>query len=531
MKFIRQPRHEIGRIAPALSPLGISLRLLTLAALAFVATCGDRFGMAAEDAPVAATTLPAPAAKEMPVTLPPQASAFQAEDISIGEPISLSSAPPMTAPAEAGQTPTAAIRGPSPVPSPIPSPVRGFSAPASALPASGDLQPAFTEAASAPPAAAASGWLGIAVDDALVTGRLVVVEVAPDGPAAKAGVRPQDVLLALNGTQLTSSDELAAALAAIAPGQRVKMAVGRESRVEEVAMLASTRPPEAVTRDWQSASSQNPTPHSAVYPSTPTPPTPAPAQPSLLAAAPNRLLPAARGPSAANGTAEMLPGPVPLETSIPGTSGRTALGVRTVPVNADVQSRYRLSDSQGAFVVGVVQDLPAAKAGVPPGSVIVALNQQPVRSPQELSHLVTRGPVGTPVTLHYVLPGGQAKQAEVVLQSLEQPLERALVGNEGGVPMASPPTLQPAPLMTRRLLPRRIADRPSALPSLPQTPSDGSYAVVANAVASPYAAVQPSAELQPPEPQPLVRLEELLRRLTNQMERLEYRLDRLEAGR
>ena len=141
MKFIRQPRHEIGRIAPALSPLGISLRLLTLAALAFVATCGDRFGMAAEDAPVAATTLPAPAAKEMPVTLPPQASAFQAEDISIGEPISLSSAPPMTAPAEAGQTPTAAIRGPSPGPSPVASPVRGFSAPASALPASGDLHP------------------------------------------------------------------------------------------------------------------------------------------------------------------------------------------------------------------------------------------------------------------------------------------------------------------------------------------------------------------------------------------------------
>jgi hypothetical protein len=36
--------------------------------------------------------------------------------------------------------------------------------------------------------------------------------------------------------------------------------------------------------------------------------------------------------------------------------------------------------------------------------------------------------VGKPVTLHYILPGGEQRNAEVSLQSLEVPLERALVG-------------------------------------------------------------------------------------------------------
>jgi S1-C subfamily serine protease len=93
--------------------------------------------------------------------------------------------------------------------------------------------------------------------------------------------------------------------------------------------------------------------------------------------------------------------------------GRLALGVRTVPVDPALQSRFQMADTRGAYVIGVVENLPAARAGVPPGSVIVALNQQPVRSPQDLTQLVTHGPAGTPVTLQYVLPGGESRRAAV----------------------------------------------------------------------------------------------------------------------
>jgi hypothetical protein len=168
-----------------------------------------------------------------------------------------------------------------------------------------------------------------------------------------------------------------------------------------------------------------------------------------------------------------------------------------VPVDPSVQSRFQLSDTHGAFVIGVVQDLPAAKAGVPPGSVIVAINNQPVRSPQDLTQLVSHGPVGTPVPIHFVLPGGQSKQADVVLQSLEQPLERALVGSGDGGQATELPSLQPAaqpsPLTTRR--------------------------------------VQPTAAHQSAEADPLDRLQELLRLMNARLEQIERRLDRIETRR
>ena len=94
------------------------------------------------------------------------------------------------------------------------------------------------------------------------------------------------------------------------------------------------------------------------------------------------------------------------------------------------EARFNLPEPAGALVIGVVHDLPASKAGVPPGSVIVALDNQPVRSPSELTRLVTSGPVGRPMTLQYIMPGGEQRKAEVSLQSLEVPLERALVGPE-----------------------------------------------------------------------------------------------------
>jgi membrane-associated protease RseP (regulator of RpoE activity) len=135
------------------------------------------------------------------------------------------------------------------------------------------------------------------------------------------------------------------------------------------------------------------------------------------------------------------------------SGGRTALGVRTVPIDAGIQERFRLPEASGAYVIGVVGDLPASRAGVPPGSVIVALGDRPVRSPDELTRLVTSGPIGRPVSLEYVLPGGTPRRADVVLQTLEQPLEAALVGGVEPTP-AAVPSLQPQPAATLAQRPR-----------------------------------------------------------------------------
>jgi len=495
--------------------------------VAIIATtlCGGPAAEAVDSAPGADTAAPEPTSAPAETAVP----AFKPEDISIGEPISLPFATPLAAPAPERQPgsgrsplPTAAAPSVMAAPTPaaqLPSVVAPVTPAAAFQPQTLSQAPADT-AASFESAAAGTGWLGMAVDDTVVTGRLVVVEVAPDGPAAKAGVRPQDMLLAINGNHLQNGDELAAALAAILPGQRVKMAVGRDNRVEDVVAQASPRPPAALSRDWQSAATSPNTPPNASV-------TISPAAPPDLAA-PTRLVPEATSVGVLPAPAAVATAPIPpaippamlsaaglperalanaaqppsAQAGNPAAGGRTALGVRTVPVDPNVQTRFRLSEPQGAFVIGVVQDLPASKAGVPPGSVIVAINHQPVRSPQDLTHLVARGPVGTPVPLQYVLPGGQSKQADVVLQSLEQPLERALIGSGETGQTAEQPSLQPAPLQPAPLTTRRVQ------------PTAGSQ----------------SAE-QSNETTGLVRLEELLRRMNNRLEQIERRLERIESGR
>jgi len=284
-------------------------------------------------------------------------------------------------------------------------------------------QPPAPEPDATPPrgsvavSAAGNGWIGLTVDDKVVTGRLVVVDVAAAGPAARSGIKRDDQLLAIDGVPLRSADQLAAALAAIAPGSTVKVAIGRGTQIDELSLVAQARPAKPPTRepareptrDWQSAEPSSP---GLPGPS----PTPRSAAPALAASA----APAPASPPAA------VPLP-PAASALNAGKGRTALGVRTLPVDPSAQERFRLTEPAGALVIGVVQDLPASRAGVPPGSVIVALDNQPVRSPSELTRIVTSGPVGRPVTLQYILPGGEQRRAEVSLQSLEVPLEQALV--------------------------------------------------------------------------------------------------------
>jgi hypothetical protein len=318
------------------------------------------------------------------------------------------------------------------------------------------------------------------------------------------------VLLAIDGEQLRTADQLAAALAAITPGQEVKVALGRPDRIEEVALLATARPPEAITRDWQAANpsqpSRQPGRRAASAFSAADSPLPADLPPPSIAvpaAAPPLPFDSAGGLTRGAGStaAAETPQPPGPQAAAGNSRGRTALGVRTLPVDPGVQARFRLTEPAGALVIGVVHDLPASKAGVPPGSVIVALDNQPVRSPNELTTLVANGPTDKPVLLQYVLPGGEARRAEVSLQSLELPLERALIGPSTPV-VASPPALLPPSTA------RRIAHRPEER-SRVATQAAATQAPTATAV-DPVAPMH--AELQ---------------RLKTRLEDLERRLDRM----
>lgn len=405
------------------------------------------------------------AADAEPVS-PPQ-TAFQPGDISIGEPIALPFSEPTTVPSASAP----------------PSAARTAAPPASAT--------------------AAPGWLGMSVAESATPGRWTIVEVVPSGPAAVAGIVTGDELRGVNGRTLASADDVSEAITAITVGQQVRLSMARAERVSDIDVVAMPRPSAsapgglsttglhagttgpmpavmtppsggpAVGRGWQPATETPPAvaasaPNGAATvsvltnPPLPNAPLATTTAPPIAASAPAPLNSAplstatpgtAAIPAGRTGFAEpatVSPGPVspapwsPATGSAAATRGRTALGVRTVPIDRDIQERFRLPAQAGAYVIGVVGELPASKAGIPPGSVIVAIADRPVRSPQELTQLVAAGPTDRPVPLHYILPGGTEKRADVVLQSLERPLEEALIG-EPALQPSSAPVFQPSP--------------------------------------------------------------------------------------
>src|SRR5881296_2122624 len=98
------------------------------------------------------------------------------------------------------------------------------------------------------------GWLGIAIQD--VTDELagtfgvreregvLVAEVIKGGPAEAAGVRQGDVIVELNGAPIKEVPELQRRVAAVAPGQPVRLKVIRERKPVTLAVTVSEMPAE-----------------------------------------------------------------------------------------------------------------------------------------------------------------------------------------------------------------------------------------------------------------------------------------------
>jgi len=109
------------------------------------------------------------------------------------------------------------------------------------------------EAASSPPA----GWLGLGytynVTNTSTAGRVVwlfVRQIAPRGPADRAGVKPQDVITGINSKKISFKDELETLnfFTVLRQGQRVQLEVRRGRSLLTFTILADAVPPEMAKR-------------------------------------------------------------------------------------------------------------------------------------------------------------------------------------------------------------------------------------------------------------------------------------------
>ena len=71
---------------------------------------------------------------------------------------------------------------------------------------------------------------------------VIITGVLQTGPAFKAGVRPGDVLLAVEGQQVKSVAELLARVSALKPGQAARVTVLRQSDQIDLTITPGQRP-------------------------------------------------------------------------------------------------------------------------------------------------------------------------------------------------------------------------------------------------------------------------------------------------
>src|SRR5438105_5352292 len=149
----------------------------------------------------------------------------------------------------------------------------------------------------------------------------LIADVVKDSPAEHAGIKPGDVVVALNGKPVNDNSQLTRDVGVIPPGNTVKLDVVREGRSRTVDVRLAERPDE---RD-----------------------------------------PSGRTPSRSGSDREQ----------------GDLLGLSVQDVTPQLARRSQVDAStRGAVVVDVAQDSPAADAGLEPGDIVVEVNRRPVGS-------------------------------------------------------------------------------------------------------------------------------------------------------
>ncbi len=156
-------------------------------------------------------------------------------------------------------------------------------------------------------------------------GGILVAQVEKGSPADQAGLKPGDVILAMNGKPIASYDDFRNQIAAMGPGAKVQFSVAREGKVTDVPVVLGERPAEMAR-----ARQQQPAPESQ----------------------------------------------------------EQTLGVQVQNLTRDMAQQFGYQPGDGVIVSRVTPGSPADNAGVEPGDLIRSVNRQAVTSTDDFAKAV-----------------------------------------------------------------------------------------------------------------------------------------------
>ncbi|MCP3100651.1 trypsin-like peptidase domain-containing protein [Myxococcus sp. K15C18031901] len=212
------------------------------------------------------------------------------------------------------------------------------------------------------------GWLGLVVQDsspdlgrALKTPSgegAVVAQVNEDTPAAEAGLRQDDVIVAADGKPITTGRALTRTVAQKAPGTELKLTVYRDGKKREVKVKLGTRP------DLEGVSKR----------------------------------------------------PPPVEDE----EAHQRVGLSLSDMDARLARAQELPRA-GALVTDVVPGSSAEHADMVPGMVVVEAQGKPVHGATDLVQVMREATPGESVLLRVALPGGRRELRALTAPSNDAP--------------------------------------------------------------------------------------------------------------
>ncbi|HEX6649436.1 MAG TPA: PDZ domain-containing protein [Pyrinomonadaceae bacterium] len=188
-----------------------------------------------------------------------------------------------------------------------------------------------------------------------------VTQVVKDSPADKAGLRKDDVIVRIDGEDVNSVRKLNRLVSEMAPDHSVRITVSRGGSEQEVTATITKRDNSAMVGDLFKG-------HPKVWKWEGT-------NPKVWKFESPGF---GRGDFPDNGDF----------TFVLGNSRR--IGVSTMQLTKQLADYFGIADGKGMLVTSVMEDSPAAKAGVKAGDVITAIDGEAVDSSGDLARVINR---------------------------------------------------------------------------------------------------------------------------------------------